>query len=201
MSVQRWMPTLLGLLVVDVAVLLVAAASGRLRIVAFAAACFAGAIAVAAVVTNMRYWTETSGADAGRSVQALVGNARLTALAWLWGACAMQAVYLTPVTGLKWQHAWQYAAAMLCAAALCRAYASWLAGGDAATRARLSAWASGLATAQAIGGAIGATVLVATGKLVTWRPDWAANQIFLFGALLLAVLAAVILRTQARLRG
>src|SRR5262245_60380485 len=52
------------------------------------------------------------------------GSAWLAALAYAWGAIAMQAAYLTPLTGLKWQHGWQYALAM----ALLAVGSLWLAG-------------------------------------------------------------------------
>lgn len=204
MLVQRWMPALRALLVVDVLVLVAAAALGRPHLIGFGAASFAALLAGVAMATSRRQWTAGSPSEA-LAVAALEGNVRLGALAWLWGALAMQGVYLTPLTGLKWQHAWQYALAMLLVAWITTLYGRRLRPEDGASDAerarcrRLSAMIPALASMQAIGGAVGALYLVASGKVITWRPDWAANQIFLFGALLIMVLGAITLQTHRRL--
>lgn len=204
MLVHRWMPALRALLVVDVLVLVAAAANGRPHLIGFGAACFVALLAAVAMAANRVHWKAGATTEAA-AVAALEANVRLGTLAWLWGSIAMQGVYLTPLTGLRWQHAWQYALVMLLAAWITTLYGRRLRPWDTASEAerarsrRLCALAPALAALQAIGGAVGALFLVASGKLVTWRPDWAANQIFLFGALLIMVLGAITLQTHRRL--
>lgn len=201
MAVGRWMPWLIGLAAANAAVLVVLAAVGWLKGVAFGAAFLTGCVTCVAVALNRHYWHSDSVSQALLD-DALVANIRVGAVAWLWGALAMQGVYLTSVTGLKWQHAWQYASAML----LIAAAAHWLAGyftyGRADQRARRTALdlVPVSAALQAIGGAFGTMFLVTTGKAFTWRPDWAANQIFLFGALLVTVLGAITVHTHRQLK-
>jgi hypothetical protein len=120
----------------------------------------------------------------------------------LWGAAVMQAAYLTPLTQMRWQHAWQYAAAMVLLAVASFSLAGRLQ--ESRTTAPLaSAQIQGLAgwVASGLGllGAGGVLFLLLSGKLAGTRSDWIANRIFLVGAALLLVIAA--LDTWRRHRG
>jgi hypothetical protein len=131
-------------------------------------------------------------------------SALLLALAYAWGAVAMQGAYLTPLTGLKWQHGWQYALAMALLAAASLAFArSPGPDGRASDETRSAGTHLGLisllAAAQALVAAGGLAALALSGKLWSTRADWAANRVF--AALAVAVLAATIFDLVVRRRG
>jgi hypothetical protein len=52
---------------------------------------------------------------------------------------------------------------------------------------------------QGIAAVAGLVFLIGSGKLETVRPDWAANQIFLFGGLTIVGLSAIAVVTQRKL--
>lgn len=191
-----WMPAAGATLVADVGALVVAATAGNARLVTLASAVLVTLAAALALFLNRSFLAHTrSGWEAVRST-ALVTNARLLGFAYLWGALAMQGLYTTPLTGLKWQHGWQYGAAMLLLALLSLSFAWKLEAGSPVTRRRLAALAVPLALLQGLGAAFGLSVLAMTGKLFSGRADWAANQVFLFGALAVMILTAITLRTE-----
>src|SRR5690606_8593410 len=103
------------------------------------------------------------------------------------------------LTGLKWQHGWQYACAFGLLATLAYEFARAVRFGDEARRQRLRRLAMPLAMGQGLFAAAALVVLVASGKLASPRADWAANHVFLFSALMVMVMAAVSLRTHAKL--
>jgi hypothetical protein len=160
-----------------------------------AAAVFALSATVAAVLSNFEAWrlappTETRSATV-RTFWAIRRNTQIAAIAYAWGALTMQGIYLTPLTGLRWQHGWQYAAAMALLSGGCALFVRTLrppvAGADPRgwqTHFRL---AKPLALAQAGLAAGSLAVLSLSGKMAGQRADWAANRVF--AALAVAVLA------------
>ena len=127
-------------------------------------------------------------------------NARLAAIAYAWCGTALQAVYITPVTGLRWQHSWQYGLALALMAVLTFAYAGLAGQRQTATRRnRALTSAPLLAFIQVVMAAGIAVFLIVSGKLMTRRMDWAANQVFLFGCLVVLVVVLMSLVTLRRI--
>lgn len=130
----------------------------------------------------------------------VVENARLTAIAYAWCGTALQAVYITPITGIRWQHSWQYGLALALMAIMTFAYATWAGQRrTASTRSRALSAAPLLAFIQSLLAAGIAAFLIVSGKLLTRRMDWAANQVFLFGSLAVLIVALMSLATLRRL--
>ncbi len=199
MSPQTAMPWLSGVLVASVAGMVIGGRLQQLGIVLTAAGLFASAVVAVSIAANAPLWRDgrlvLSAHD--EAVIALRRNARLIAMSYGWGALAMQALYTTPLTGLRWQHGWQYALAMLLLAIGSYCYARGL--DNAEHQHTLIGLGAPLTIANSLLAAGGLVFLVGSGKLLLWRADWAANQVFLFGALILMVLSAIALKTHARL--
>jgi hypothetical protein len=195
MSLQRVMPWLIALLLTTVSGMVLAARDGlTVAAVAFAAA-FTFVIAVVSVRTNLAYWRPQA-EPAFTFLDAARRNARLNVLVFAWGALAMQALYFTPLTGLRWQHGWQYALAFALLAVSAFLYVHLGGSNSAATRERLVRLATPLAAVQALVAAGGLVFLLGSDKLQTQKADWAANIVFLFSALAILIVSTVALRTQ-----
>ena len=201
MSLQRIMPWLMALLVVTVLAMMIAARAEQTSATSAFAAAFALAVVAASWRTNDRHWSAAP-ADAATSLEPLHAarrNARLTGLAYAWAALAMLGLYSTPLTGLRWQHGWQYATAFGLLSVFALAYTHLSGSRNAATRQRLQRLAGPLSALQAMLAAAGLTFLVLSGTLQSRRPDWAANVIFLYATLTIMIITAVALRTHIRL--
>lgn len=193
------MPWLITALVVSVVGMVIGGRMHQLPVLIFAAASFAFGIIGVSILANLSDWRDGRVAIADDAIRALHRNSRLMVVAYAWGALAMQALYTTPLTGLKWQHGWQYALLMLLLALGSFHLSRALESPDPGRRAPWLAMAVPLAMANALLSAGGLLYLAFSGKLLLRRSDWAANQVFLFGALIVMVLAAVTLKTHARL--
>jgi hypothetical protein len=183
-----------------------AARAGRPGIVTLAAALFA---LTAAVIALASYRLACRGQDTGKgssrlTVSALWQSSALAAICYAWGAVAMQGLYLTRLTGLKWQHGWEYALAMALLAGASMAFAgslsrllkaATLTGDEAPLR-----WAMPLAAAQACVAGVGLVVLVVSGKAFSTRADWAANRVFvgLAVAILAVCVASIAVQRQSK---
>ena len=201
MPLQRLMLLLLALLPVSVAGMAFGGAGHRFWLLVLSATAFCGCLVWIAIASNAPFWS-ASGTPAGNAslaIAQLCRNTRLLAVAYAWGALAMQVLYTTPLTGLKWQHGWQYAAIMALISAGAMLFARQLEAGRPGQQRFLMTLAAPLAIGHALLAASGLVFLAASGKLLLRRSDWAANQVFLFGALSVMLLAAVTLRTHARL--
>ena len=145
------------------------------------------------------YWNRTTPptgiealADASRR------NARLIAWTWAAGAISMLAVYR--LSGLRWQHGWQYGSGMVVIAALVFVYAlSIESPSSPLRRSRLLNAVALMAAVQGIAGTAGIMMLVISGKLGSMKGDWAANIIFIAGGFAITVLSAIAVRTHARI--
>jgi hypothetical protein len=126
-------------------------------------------------------------------------NARLMALTYAWGAAGMLAVYtLSP---LRWYHYWQYAIGMALLAALLLAYGARIANPRSELRQpALQLAALRLTVIQGMLALGGAGFLVLSEKLASTKPDWAASNLFLAGALAVALISALAAFTQIRLK-
>ena len=191
---RNWIFALMGVLIANVGCLLAVATLGHRRLITTVGAVFAVVLVGSAFGINA--WFRSNARSAR---MALADNSRLMALAYGWGAFAMQGLYITPLTGLRWQHGWQYAIVLLLMASAAWGHADQLAFSSADRQNLLLRFALPLAIFQALAGGLGLTFLAISGKLMTERPDWAANQIFFFVALLVTILAALTIRTHAHL--
>jgi hypothetical protein len=193
-------PWLVAAILASVGAMVVIAMRGRVGLIVLPAALFTLATALAAYLSNAADWRPRAAPAGTAEVEAaLYRNARTLGAAYAWAALAMQCLYLTPITGLRWQHGWQYATVFALLAVLAYEFARQLAVAEADLRAVLVRTAVPVTIAQGVLAAGGLAFLTLSGKVVTRRPDWAANQVFLFAALAVMVLAAITLRTHARL--
>lgn len=187
-----------GLTVVAIVValtMITAAGAGRAGLVTLAAGAFATAAAIAAVLCNLDAWRRPFAGDPHANALAASGQLRrntgLGAIAYTWGAVTMQGLYFTPLTGLKWQHGWQYALVMALLAAgsygFLRTLQPVLPGKDSRGWRGHFRLAMPLAVGQALVASGGPAALALSGKLWSMRADWAANRVF--AALAVAILA------------
>jgi hypothetical protein len=167
-----WLPPWLpGALAMSVLGQIAGAKTGNGQISAAAAALLPLALIAAAARANR------APADPLATARA---NAVLQALAWGAGAASMFGVYL--LSGVKWQHGWQYGSGMALISAAAFAYA------------RQPRWLSATAVIVGLQGAaaaIGLAVLASSGKLASVKGDWAANIIFCAGGVAIAVLSVL----------
>lgn len=190
--------TFAALAVLSAVFMIKAAAASRADLATAAAAAFAVGAVLVAVLSNIEAWRCPSSGDAAGDALLASGRLRqntwLAAIAYLWGAVAMQGLYLTPLTGLKWQHGWQYALAMLLLAAGSLAFErtllSAVPGQDPRGWGRHFRLALPLASGQALVAGGGLAVMALSGKLRSVRADWAANRVF--AALAVAILAIAV---------
>jgi hypothetical protein len=195
MPLRPMMPVILLAFVVSIMVAVLAAGRGSGWTLALAVVLFALQMLFVALRLNAPFWgSKPPAAEATATVTCAQSNAVLAALVYAWGAIAMLAIYsLTP---LKWQHWWQYGAAMLLIAGAIFLYAYVLTAGRESYRsARALEILIGLTTAQGIAVVVALLWLMLSGKIYTPRGDWAANEIFIGGAVMLAMLAAVSIPT------
>ena len=199
MPLRPMMPVILLAFVVSIMVAVLAAGRGSGWTLALAVALFAIQMLFVALRLNAPFWgSKPPVTEATATVVCAQSNAVLAALVYAWGAIAMLAIYsLTP---LKWQHWWQYGAAMLLIAGAIFLYAYVLTAGRESYRsARALEILIGLTTAQGIAVVVALLWLVLSGKIYTPRGDWAANEIFIGGAVMLAMLTAVSIPTLRKI--
>jgi hypothetical protein len=118
-------------------------------------------------------------------------NATSMALVWAWAGLSMLATYQLVLTWHEW---WQYVLAGFGVAALCLGFASMMAKDAAAGRQddTLLTIARYLTIAQLAGMIVAIVGMIADHKMPRdfREPDWAANAIFFFGAVALAIISA-----------
>lgn len=198
MSIEPFIPWLLAAFVPAIFGQVVGASVGSPWISGSAALFLPIMTTAVAFKVNAPYWSAAS----PRGLDAVAGaarrNARLMAWAWAAGALSMLAVY--KLSGLKWQHGWQYGAGMLLIAIAGFAYALGIAAPESSLRrpGYLNA-AAMLVAAQGIAAIAGVMILVLSGKVASVKGDWAANIIFVAGGITITMLSAIAVRTHARL--
>jgi hypothetical protein len=192
------MPGLTAMLVASILGMIIGGRLVRVWLVTLSAAAFALTLIGVAIAVNLPHWRSQALADPGGEItaSALAKNTQLIATAYGWGALAMQLVYTTPLTGLKWQHGWQYALLLLMFALGAFHISQALREPQRSLRQPWLTWAVPMTIATAVMAAGGLVFLVASGKLAVRRADWAANLVFLFGSLMLMVLGAIALKTH-----
>jgi hypothetical protein len=150
---------------------------------------------IIAFIANRNHW-RTGGHDS--AARASRHNAIVLGLTYFWASAAITGMYY--VTDLKWYHAYQYALGLLVPALLCVLY------GRAVRRERdrlrqhllmrIGSWLGVLQLAL-MSGAVAA--LAAMDKIGSTRPDWAANHVFLAGAVTIAALCVLGIYSHRRL--
>jgi len=190
---------LLAALGASVLVMTYAASKSAMVLSAMACGMFAGAIIAMAAVVNSRLWSDARPRPFANALsEALARNAGLSAVAYAWGSATLLAIYT--LSGLKWQHGWQYGAAMALVAGLHVLFltrlsdpASWLRTPSGQDFARGLSALHGLAALGAL------AYLLHSGKLARVRPDWAANQVFVAGLIAVVAICAFAAYTHGRL--
>jgi hypothetical protein len=178
---------------------LVAAAALRAQSVEIAyihAGISAGTAAVLAVVAIRQCQMLLAGGSSSSAVAA--SNARHMGLVWTWGALALILTYASGV--LAWREWWHFTLAFVGAAGLSLWFAATLqkdadAGREDPTLLKLARY---VAIVQLVGMAITVIGLIVDGKMVRFLnpryADWAANNVFFFGALAIAAISGYALR-------
>jgi hypothetical protein len=168
-------------------------------------------VALAIAATAVREIRQVTSSGAGQGMIAST-SARYMGLVWSWGAIVLLITYLFI---LQWKEWWQFFIAFVVAAGLCLFFAATLRGdsekrGDDPGMLSLARY---LVLAQAIGTAItivglgifDGKALRLGGKLLRFldprHTDWAANNVFFFGAVALAAISVVSIRTLGRPKG
>ena len=179
--------------VISAAAMIIAARADHPDLVTIATGIFSLAAAVVALVFYLQACRRLQSGKGPPEpiIPVLLKGSALLAICYAWGAVAMQGLYLTRLTGLKWQHGWQYALAMALLGAASLAFARSLSVSLHNARPRNTErqvrWAMSLAAVQACVASVSLAALIVSGKLFSIRADWAANRVF--AGLAVAVLA------------
>lgn len=188
------------LLAVSVAGQMVGAVNNSAELSYFSALAFAAGVLKAAWQLNRPWWSVKLTGDIGpvppdTQPRLATNNATLLSLGFAWAAASMSGVYFG--TPLKWQHGWQYGTILVLAAA----------GTYAVSRNFAMSWSidvlnrltwSSLILCWTVGGAL--FWLAGTGKLLSRKPDWAANIIFVTGGLIICGVCSMWLRSARLVR-
>lgn len=199
MSLQRVLPWLVLALVASVILMIASAGRGLPSLTGAAAAVFGALLAIVGFGLNKPLWA----LDATRITEeaapvAAQRNAKLMAIAWAWGATAMAGVYT--LGGLRWYHAWQYGSGMALFAVFTWGFGLLIGRAEQlSTKRMLLLRGLQLTIVQGVAAAGGVAYLLISGKLMTARPDWAANYIFVAGGIVIAALSAMAAHTQRKL--
>ena len=197
MSVQPFIPWLLAAFIPAVIGQVIGARLGSPWISGSAALFLPIMSTTVALQVNQPYWTAVRSAGTSDIVaEAARRNARI--LAWTWGAGAISMLAVYKLSGLRWQHGWQYGTGMALVALLPFGYS--LAVGRSGSKLRqpwLLDLASLMVAVQGIAAIAGVMMLVISGKVASVKPDWAANVIFVAGGLTITILSAIAVRTHA----
>ena len=174
-------------LTVSICMIVVSAALGEPTLLMF----MTGLVSMGIALLSVRENANLTAAGVSRSAVA-ASTARNMGLVWLWGAIGILMVYLFI---LHWREWWLIFLGMVFVGVLSLFFAATLrrdaeAGREDETILRLGRY---LTIAQLIGMIVTvAGILLDPGKhlITTERSDWAANNIFVFGALALAAISA-----------
>lgn len=195
-AVTPLMAILLVILLLTIQAQVTGASHGLGWLSVFAGAAFTGAIVRVAWQLNRPWWTPdhdglAAGPDADAAEPQIARrNAGLLALAYAWGGASLLAVYtLSP---LRWQHGWQYGLGMLLIAVVI------FAGSRLIERRWSKASALRLITVSLVHGgaaAVALSWLILSNKFMSPKSDWAANVVFVCGAIIIGGISAIGIRT------
>lgn len=196
MSLQPLIPLLMALLAAAAGVMTWAASANAQTVSILAASAYAVAlVAVAWRINDLGRWPREKLADPEAPLHAARRNARLIGLVYAWGGVTLLAVY--SLSGLRWQHGWQYGSGMALIAAILLLLVHKL--GEAGFPLRTARGLNILnrvTLAHAAAAAGGLVFLVSAGKLWAGKQDWAANHVFLVGGLAVIALSLIAWRTH-----
>lgn len=181
----------------SVAILVVTAAAQMFYLHMAVAAVMALFMALAALRANTK---ATEAGDSEASVAAL--NARYMGIVWSWGSLAL---FITYISVLSWKEWWQFLIAFVLAAAISMFFAILLrreAEQDTEDPALLNL-ARILAIVQLAGMLAIMVGLLIDGKMQRFvgakvHSDWAANNVFFFGAMALALISWMAIKANRR---
>lgn len=181
----------------SVAILVVTAAAQMFYLHMAVAAVIALFMALAALRANTK---ATEAGDSEASVAAL--NARYMGIVWSWGSLAL---FITYISVLSWKEWWQFLIAFVLAAAISMFFAILLrreAEQDTEDPALLNL-ARILAIVQLAGMLAIMVGLLIDGKMQRFvgakvHSDWAANNVFFFGAMALALISWMAIKANRR---
>lgn len=164
-----------------------------------ASALVATMVATAAIIDNRSLYRR------GASKHLIAtSTASYMGLIWTWGAIGLLATYVPVFDILRWKEWLVFTLVFAGVAGLCLAFAAIIAndGKRNSTDPTMLTMANYLSVAQLAGMTIAAIGLIVDGKIpvtvkksIEWQ-DWAANNIFFFGALALAAISANALYTS-----
>jgi hypothetical protein len=190
MSLQPLIQFIVAPLLASVAAMTYAAAHTDHLISRLSAALFFVAVSAVAYYINKPYWpAPRAGTEPSALFHTMRRNTRLAALTYAWAAAAFFAIY--GLSGLEWRHGFQYGTGAALFAAGLLAYVHWMgkSGKEEAPPPLLNViHMSAVMTALVF--------LIFSGKLQSTKGDWAANNIFLYGALTLLVLCTIARYTE-----
>lgn len=199
MPLTQLLPWLLTAVVASVAGMVSGVHSGMAWLSWASALTFAAALVATSVEINCGWWRPGAGAGDPEAAQLVaLRNMRLITVAYMWGALALLAVYR--LAGIKWQHGIQYGAGMALITFLLMGYAHALSKrGTVLASPRALILSERVAALHACGCLGGLTFLIGSGKLLSTKGDWPANQVFLAGGIAMLALSAIAAYTQHRL--
>jgi hypothetical protein len=192
-SLVPLLPWLLLAAALSVTMMVLGAGRGDRLLPALSAGLFASLVVGTGLGINAPLWSKAKAALRGPNLvkSALRCNVWLAALMYAWGAFAMFGMY--SLSDLVWRHAFQYAggASLFAAGIALYGYSLGRAKGAGVPPIVLTAL-HGLA---AFGGLI---YLIGGEKISTLKSDWAANEVFLWGAIAIIALCTMSVLTQWR---
>lgn len=150
-------------------------------------------VAAAAVIENRCLYRQ-----GGSKHRVATSTAGYMGLVWTWGALTLFATYTPMFDILRWKEWLVFSLASAAAAGLCLAFAAVIANDEKREDgdATMLTMAHYLSVGQLLGMGLAAVGLIIDGKFpitvkksIEWQ-DWAANNVFFFGALALAVITA-----------
>lgn len=195
MRLRSLLSVLLLAFALSIFVGVLAVARGSELTLALAAALFVLQTLFVLARTSAPLWREPRADQA--SLDWAWDNTLLTGIVYAWGAAALFSIY--GLSGLRWQHWWQYGLgfALLSAGAF-------LCANQLSTRARHDRAAALTALkvmtiAQLVAVLGGLIFLVGSGKLGAAKPDWAANHVFIAGGVTVAIISLVSLLALRRM--
>mgnify|MGYP001351663660 CR=1 FL=1 len=199
MPLTNLLPWILTAIAASIAAMVSGIAAGLPALPWTAAGLYVCALVAVALDVNRPWWNQPGSApDDDAAVSAAIRNARLMMLGYIWGSLAL--IFIYRLTGLRWQHGFQYAAGMALIAWLIIVYVHFLARHGSILRSpRGLLLATRLTLAHAAAALAGITFLLASGKIHSAKGDWAANQVFLAGGIAVIALSLISAYTQFRL--
>jgi hypothetical protein len=194
MPLRPLLPAVLLALLLSTLVGVLAAGRGSGLTLGIAMALFGAQVVVTLFRINAPVWHGETAAD---DTDWAWSNTVLAALVYAWAATAMFALY--SLTGLYWQHWWQYGLAMALFAAAAFFFAAYLLGGHGPIpRAQALRILMVVTAAQAAAIIVGLVWLFTSDKLYSGKQDWAANHVFVSGGIVLAIISIVSLLSYKR---